>query len=69
MSVALEGALDCCSIEISWFSEVTNVSARSREPAIVDKITRDFPRPISSAMIPPLASSCLGRFAPVNICW
>jgi len=44
-----------------------NCLARSKEPAIVDKITNDLPRPISSAMIPPLASARDGRFAPVRI--
>ena len=66
--VALEGYVRDGPVESNWFSEATNSFARSREPAIVDRITKDFPRPISSAIIPPLASSGWRRLAPLKTC-
>jgi hypothetical protein len=67
-SVALEATVGWrCSVAI-WFVR-TNSVARSREPAIVDNMTSDFPKPISSANMPPLASSLCGRLAPLMMCW
>ena len=47
---------------------LTNPAALSKEPAIVDRITRVLPRPMSSATIPPLASLADSAFAPVIRC-
>jgi hypothetical protein len=69
ISVALEGFLFNVDVSREFSEAEAKLSARSREPATTDNITRDLPRPISSAMIPPLASAGSGCFVPLKICW
>jgi len=44
------------------------LSASVSELAMADNIVSDFPSPISSAMMPPLASRCSETSAPVSTC-
>jgi len=44
------------------------LSASVSEPAMADNIVNDFPSPISSAIMPPLASRCSGTSDPVRMC-
>jgi len=46
----------------------TKAFARLNDPATVDRITSVFPRPISSARIPPLASLDSMDLTPLIIC-
>ena len=68
ISVALDATIGRFPDTRAFFSLVEKVWARSSEPAIVDIITRDFPRPISSARIPPLASSSVLLLTPLMRC-
>lgn len=51
-----------------WLFETKSL-ARPRDPAMVDRMTSVFPRPMSSARIPPFASLGSIDFAPVMLCW
>ena len=68
ISVALDATIGLFPDARAFSSLVEKVWARSSEPAMVDIITRDFPRPISSARIPPLASSNVLLLTPLMRC-